>query len=757
MRFTRRFRFVAGVLLLEFFFCTGNGARAAEDFNQTYATEMSKARAECARLWSNHDFDSLRSKISFGEEKPTFSMLKSREKLGRKDRPLADLAIKTLELCRKAYEPVNAMLPPNIRQMVQGIQRRQDSEVAKLYNGNITFGEFNIALNSMNAELSAASSGLAKPAEAAPAASVSRTAGTTAAPPTSANGRPAAPSDFRMALIIGNGNYANLPKLSNPANDARAVAETLRTMGYKARLLIDGSEQAIRREIREFANDSDKADVALVFYAGHGAQVNGNNYLLPTDVDIPRTEVDIQLSGLKVDDLINSIRSNTRIVFLDACRDNPALFKNLVKGRGSSPAGLAPAATSNFEQKPGGGIFIAYATDAGAVADDGNGKHSPFTQALLRNMQKPISIDDMFSLVTKEVRLVTRNMQRPYKYASLENIICVAPGCSNSLNLAAVDPVEQAERSESDEFKVAMESNKIAALETFLEKYPESSRLSEVKNIVSGLKRAEFTEWTLYGLGNNHIPWYVQLSSIQNLGDRAAIKIRYQVDPASNKTFAGRTLPDAQYIEEINAYGCGKPSVSTSEQTVFDKAATALYHYKFADPRYLDLTAAVPLPAGSLGSAIRNLGCNEAIATPMAGKNQLTGMNFKSLSSTISGDGDIFFAPLQNPDDGSNEKNLLLIFRFYADRKIPVDPAVIANLTEGSDYRTEIEKVRLSCADRKLASTKSEYYDASNRLVYMTALDPDLGIRNWIEIKDATQSPLSSLARIFCNSGEAAK
>jgi uncharacterized caspase-like protein len=140
---------------------------------------------------------------------------------------------------------------------------------------------------------------------------------------------------------------------------------------------------------------------------------------------------------------INSIGSNTKIVFLDACRDNPALFKNLVKGRGGSPIGLAPASASNFNPaKPGGGIFIAYATDAGAVADDGHGQHSPFTQALLSNMQKPISIDDMFSLVTKEVRLVTKNTQRPFKYASLENIACLTPACSGTPAAVAGDIVQ---------------------------------------------------------------------------------------------------------------------------------------------------------------------------------------------------------------------------------------------------------------------------------------------------------------------------
>ena len=168
-------------------------------------------------------------------------------------------------------------------------------------------------MNGMNAEVSAAFSGLSNSPKADEVASSSASSSRSTQSSVSSNDKPAAPIDSRMALVIGNSNYANLPKLSNPANDARAVAETLKTMGYKARLLIDGSEQSIRREIRQFASDSEKADVAFVFYAGHGAQVNGNNYLLPVDMDIPRTEVDIQFSGLKVDDLVNSIRSNTKI------------------------------------------------------------------------------------------------------------------------------------------------------------------------------------------------------------------------------------------------------------------------------------------------------------------------------------------------------------------------------------------------------------------------------------------------------------
>ena len=291
------------VLLMVAHLCLGSGSVYAqqqnvEDFSQKYEKEVSKARTECSALWSNHDFDSLRTKIPFGDEKPTFSMLKSIERLSRKDRPLADLAIKSLEKCRKAYEPVYGMLPPQVRAMLEGIQRRQDLKIAELYNRKITFGDFNVALNGMNAEVSAALSGLSNSAKLDEAASSSASSSRLVQPSTSSNDKPTSP-EIRTALVIGNSNYANLPKLSNPSSDATAIADSLKIMGYKVRLLIDGTEQHVRREIRQFASDSERVEVAVVFYAGHGAQINGNNYLLPTDIDIPRTEVDVQFSGLK--------------------------------------------------------------------------------------------------------------------------------------------------------------------------------------------------------------------------------------------------------------------------------------------------------------------------------------------------------------------------------------------------------------------------------------------------------------------------
>ena len=161
---------------------------------------------------------------------------------------------------------------------------------------------------------------------------------------------PAVPRQVRLALVVGNSSYSGLPKLANPANDANAIADKLSSIGFRTTLVLDSSEQDLRRAVRRFASDSADADIAFVFYAGHGAQVNGENYLLPVDMEIARTEADIQLTGLKVDDLVNSIRSTTKIVFLDACRDNPALFKSLVKGRGAPAIGLAPTIASNLHQ-----------------------------------------------------------------------------------------------------------------------------------------------------------------------------------------------------------------------------------------------------------------------------------------------------------------------------------------------------------------------------------------------------------------------
>ncbi len=217
----------------------------APTFNESYESAFAKARQECTALWSDRAFDPLRSKIPLGGDKPTFSMLTNTQKLQPKDKPLADLAIKTLEKCRAAYAPVYAMLPPQVSNMINGVERRQDDFIARLYNGQITFGEYNVGMNELTGKLTEAISGIPSQPKSASAISqptpapVAQVRAPVAPPVATFNGK-------RLALVIGNSNYAKLPKLSNPTNDARSIAEVLQKMGYSTQLVLDASQDSIR-------------------------------------------------------------------------------------------------------------------------------------------------------------------------------------------------------------------------------------------------------------------------------------------------------------------------------------------------------------------------------------------------------------------------------------------------------------------------------------------------------------------------------
>jgi hypothetical protein len=314
----------------------------------TFQAATAKATEYCTTLWSDHAFDPLRDKIPLLGEYPSSSMLINPQRVGPEDKPLADLALKTAEKCNEAHATAWLMLPPVVHAKLLRVKRQADALNTQLSKGKITFGEYNQKNIQLKKQLASAYASLSegrgvKTAQSAVTVLESKPLPPPKPPVQNAASQTSTPREVRIALVIGESRYVNLPRLTNPEMDARSIAETLQKLGYDTQLLLDAPEDGIRKEIRKFASASGQADVAVVFYAGHGAQLNGSNYLLPIDIDIPHTEADIQFAGLKVDDLINSIGSNTKIVFLDACRDNPVLFKNLVKGRGSSPVGLAPA------------------------------------------------------------------------------------------------------------------------------------------------------------------------------------------------------------------------------------------------------------------------------------------------------------------------------------------------------------------------------------------------------------------------------
>jgi caspase domain-containing protein len=569
---------------------------------------------------------------------------------------------------------------------------------------------------------------------------------------------PTAAAAERIALVIGNANYHELGVLPNASADAKAIDAVLQQLGYETQLVTDASDASLRREVRKFAASSDNTKIALVFYAGHGAQVNGDNYLLPVDIGVPQHDSDIRLAGLKVDDLVNSIRSETKVVFLDACRDNPSLFKNLIKGRGGRSVGLAPTVGSNLSPpKPGGGVFIAYATDSGAVALDGQGDHSPFTQALLDHLKEPVSIDDMFSLVTKEVRLATQDAQRPYKYASLEGIVCLAGSCRTSYPVE--DPLERAKNAEAEEAKIALETRNPQILEAYLQKNPASPQRPELVRAISSLLRAEHDEWTLFELLlPKNLPVYLKINSIEQLGDSVVAQMKFVLDPSSTDH-----PPDGSYQISQELFSCTEQVLRLAQTTILDKKDNILYHYKWADPKFLEeMVDPTVIAPGSVFYSVRNVLCDDQLRTPLVQKQQLLAMKFPSLASTPAGDGETYYKLYRN-DTRSDTDKVVFVTRYYKDKDFREFPG-FENLKKVPGFeniggillifRTTMSLTEIDCSKKLWFSRKTEFYDVSGNLVAIFAADP-AKFPSWLEIVD--KSPMGLLRRIVCHEDEGAK
>jgi hypothetical protein len=213
------------------------------------------------------------------------------------------------------------------------------------------------------------------------------------------------------ALVIGNSNYVISPLL-NPKNDATDVANKLEAMGYKVRRVIDGDRRTMLKNLAAFREEAEKADVGFVYYAGHGVQVGGVNYILPIDFNLESGMASIQFDGIAVNQMLeNFVPTETKLAFLDACRDNP-LSRSLSKTRGGSTSGLAAMDAVS-------GTLISFSTKDGSVAQDGNGRNSPYTKALLTHLGDQVDVSVMLRRVRQKVIDETQGKQVPWDYGSL--------------------------------------------------------------------------------------------------------------------------------------------------------------------------------------------------------------------------------------------------------------------------------------------------------------------------------------------------
>jgi hypothetical protein len=229
-------------------------------------------------------------------------------------------------------------------------------------------------------------------------------------------GAHSASAESRLALVIGQSAYKSVPALPNPINDAKAVSRMLADAGFEVSTASDLSQSQIRDALSEFAGKvaSKGGDsIALVFYAGHGVQIDGENFLVPVDID-PKRESDIPIQAVRLNDVLNTLTSapsKMRILMLDACRNNP--FAEISKSAGG---GLAI-----IDAKIGApNTFLSFSTSPGTVAEDGAGANSPYTTALLAAAKEAnIPIEETFKRTRVSVNKATDGRQTPWDSSSL--------------------------------------------------------------------------------------------------------------------------------------------------------------------------------------------------------------------------------------------------------------------------------------------------------------------------------------------------
>ena len=308
--------------------------------------------------------------------------------------------------------------------------------------------------------------------------------------------------DVRVALVIGNSSYQAATRLPNPSNDAKAIADKLTAMGFDVMLREDLDGQAFRVALGEFTEKAQKSDIALFFFAGHGIEFNGENYLIPIDAQM-RSEATAQFETVELQQVVGAVNASRKlgVVLLDACRDNP--FANSMQRRNgtrSASRGLAPISLEGES-----GVLVSFAAQPGNTADDGEGQHSPYTAALLEVIDQPgLEVGRMFRAVRARVREQTGGRQVPMEHTELpdEDIYFVAANASPAMQPAAPatqpapQPTPQPTPPQVEDpllvYLTAVQKQDRAALEDFIRRYPDHVRTPDARRIVENMVEQEF-------------------------------------------------------------------------------------------------------------------------------------------------------------------------------------------------------------------------------------------------------------------------
>ncbi len=325
----------------------------------------------------------------------------------------------------------------------------------------------------------------------------------------------AAQADRRVALVIGNSQYQATAPLKNPENDAKAVAAKLGGLGFEVVEGYNLSYDAMRDKVRDFAREASDADLTIFYYAGHGIAVDNTNYMVPVDarMDDP---IDWEFEVFALADVLRHFErsSGPSLVFLDACRDNPMAQQlaalNGLGTRSLSTRGLSPISTQHLGTR---GSVIAYATEPGQVAQDGSGRNSPFTTALLDHIGTTnTDFAALTSRITRDVLAATDNQQRPRFDVSLTGPLILnavstpeavpapqlaaavaprLPGLAGGASSGGGAPAFEVERIM---FETARATGDVADYRAYLDAYPEGAFATLARNAIARMEDAEAEE-----------------------------------------------------------------------------------------------------------------------------------------------------------------------------------------------------------------------------------------------------------------------
>ena len=283
-------------------------------------------------------------------------------------------------------------------------------------------------------------------------------------------------AERRVAFVVGNGAYQHATQLPNPPVDAKAMAALLRNVGFDVIEGADLGREGMTARLGEFANKTQGADVALFFYAGHGIAVNGKNYLIPVDAEL-KSELDVKLgAAIDIEATLDQTMADAKVklVFLDACRDNPFADKIRSAARTRS----VTVASGLAEMRSSEGTLIAFATGPGQTALDGRqGENSPFTRALLKNLAEPgVEIRHALTNVRAQVSDETSKRQLPWENTNLTGFFymnqAAAPAATAGAGASPAAPTAASNDIELEFWRSARSSDKLEEYSAYVTRFP---------------------------------------------------------------------------------------------------------------------------------------------------------------------------------------------------------------------------------------------------------------------------------------------